>query len=260
MKYFFILSLFVSSNLALGKGLNRAYGHNVSHTDFFPRETCEVGIKVMACGQKDWAIASSPFLWADYSMANFYFVKRLDHDLSGDISTFQASYIKTFNDESDPYAAAPYLRKNSTYQQESVQLYHIYSTEVTDNYRLHFNTSLYYFFKGTHPFSIRRPTVKKRKYQLNLTVLQEVQMTDHMGILTEFGMLHLTANYPRFHTGVSIYHRKVHWLFQVGFSMTATLKGLFVGGETTARNDYQQELRTRTAGYDGELDSGKNQK
>jgi hypothetical protein len=236
---------------------NKPFGHNISHTDYFPEKTCSAGLQVVACGAETWAIGTSPFLIGIYNMANVYFIKRLDREITGNKKTIQLAYFDTFNETDNISTVNPAFRLNSTYQQKSVMAYYIYSQDIRDNYRLHWNTSISYFFDEKYPFSIRRPTFYRRKYQLNLTTLHEVKMTEYMGIQGELGMIHLEDRYPRLHTGASLFFKSKHWLVQFGFTLTGTLDGLFVSPDQPTRADYQQELRSRTSGYNGPFDKDK---
>jgi hypothetical protein len=251
------LPFFTNVSLASFYDENRPFGHNLSHTDYFPKNSCSVGLQVVACGNSRWAAGTSPFLLGMYNMANIYFLSRLGREINGNKKTLQLAYFKTYNEENRIYPGRPSRRLNSSYQQHSVMAYYIYSQNVRDNYRLHWNVSASYFMDDKHPFSLRRPTYYRRPYQLNLTTLHEVQMTEYMGIQGELGFMHLEDKYPRFHGGASLYFKSKRWLFQFGFTLTSTLDGMFVNPEQPNRFDYQQELRMRTNGYDDPFDKDK---
>lgn len=236
---------------------NRPFGHNLSHTDFFPKKSCSVGLQVVACGRETWAVGTSPFLIGIYNMTNIYFLTRIGREINGNKKTLQMAFFDTFSEENKIDPNRPTRRLNSHYQQQSVMAYYIYSQNVRDNYRLHWNTSVSYFFDDTHPFSLRRPTYHRRKYQLNFTTLHEIQATEYMGIQGELGFMHLEDRYPRFHGGASLYFKGKHWLVQFGFTLTSTVDGLFVNPEQPNRFDYQQELRMRTNGYNDPFDKNK---
>lgn len=255
--YFLLINLFVSTTKASFHDENRPFGHNLSHTDFFPKNTCSVGLQVLACGKDSWAVGTSPMLVGVYNMANVWFIKRLGREINGNKKSLQFAYFKTFNEKTLLDPNIPTRRRNSHYVQESVMAYYIYSQNVRDNYRLHWNTSVSYYFTETHPFSLRRPTFHRRPYQLNFTTLHEVQMTEFMGIQGELGLMHLEDRYPRFHGGASLYFKGKKWLVQFGFTLTSTLDGMFVNPEEPNRFDYQQELRLMTNGYDDPFDKNK---
>ncbi len=257
-KFTLLLLFIVSTSTFSGfHEKNRPYGHNISHTDYFPEKSCSVGLQVLACGAETWAIGTSPFLIGIYNMANIYFIKRLDREITGNKKTIQLAYFDTFNETDQISKNNPKFRLNTTYQQKSVMAYYIYSQDIRPNYRLHWNTSASYFFDEKHPFSIRRPTYYRRQYQLNFTTLHEVKMTEYLGIQGELGVIHLEDRYPRFHTGASLFYKSKHWLVQLGFTLTGTIDGLFVSPDQPSRHDYQQELRSRTSGYDGPFDKDK---
>jgi len=235
----------------------RPFGHNLSHTDYFPKKACSAGLQAVICGRETWAAGTSPFLIGVYNMANIYFVSRLGREINGNKKTLQLAFHDTFGEKDQISRINPNNRLNSLYQQTSAAAYYIYSQNIRDNYRLHWNTSLYYYFDGKHPFSLRRPTIRKRKYQINFSTLHEVQMTETMGIQGEVGFLHLEARYPRVHTGASLYFRGKRWLVQLCFFLTSTIDGLFVNAEQPNRFDYQQELRFRTKGFDEDFDKDK---
>lgn len=253
----FIFALFCSSVQAGFHEKNRPFGHNLSHTDFFPKKGCSIGFQAMVCGRETWAAGTSPFLISVYNMANVYFLTRLGREINGNKKTLQIAYFDTFGEEDIISRNNPANRLNSTYQQKAIWAYYIYSQDVQDNYRLHWNTSVAYYFDDKHPFSLRRPTIRKRKYQLNFTTLHEVKMTEYMGIQGEVGFIHLEDSYPRVHTGASLFFRNKRWLVQFGFSLTSTWDGLFVSPEEPNRFDYQQELRQTSAGFNQDFDPTK---
>lgn len=253
-----LLTLSLTPNVWAGfHGKNRPFGHNLSHTDFFPKKGCSVGLQAVVCGRETWAAGTSPFLLSIYNMANVYFLTRLGREINGNKKTLQLAYFKTFNEGDRISQVDPTKRLNSTYQQHSLMAYYIYSQDVRDNYRLHWNTTVSYFFDDKHPFSLRRPTARRRKYQLNFTTLHEVKMTEYMGIQGELGFVHIEDSYPRFHTGASLFFRGKRWLVQFGFSLTSTWDGLFVSPEEPNRFDYQQELRFTRDGYNQTFDDTK---
>lgn len=254
---FIFVFLFSYSSFAGFHEKNRPFGHNLSHTDFLPKETCSVGFQIIACGRETWAVGTSPFLLSIYNMANVYMIKRLGREINGNKKTLQLAYYKTFNEKDDIPFEGSTVRVNSTYQQEAVWAYYIYSQDIRDNYRLHWNTSVGYYMDDKYPFSLRRPTYYRRKYQINISTLHEVKMTDFMGIQGEVGALHLEDKYPRLHAGASLYFKGKRWLVQFGFSLTGTLDGMFVSPDQPTRDDYQQELRSRVSGYDGPFDKDK---
>jgi hypothetical protein len=256
-KYLLFFSLFMSSSWGGFHEKNRPFGHNLSHTDYFPENSCSVGLQVVACGKKRWAIGTSPFLISIYNMNNIYFLTRLGREINGNKKTLQVAYFNTFSEEDIDNPNNSSRRLNSKYQQHSVMAYYIYSQNVRDNYRLHWNTSVSYFFDDKQPFSLRRPTYHRRKYQLNFTTLHEVKMTEFMGIQGELGMIHLEDRYPRVHTGASLFFKSKHWLFQLGFTLTSTPDGLFVNPVEPNRFDYQQELRLNKNGYNDPFDKNK---
>lgn len=254
---FLLIVLFCSSVQAGFHEKNRPFGHNLSHTDFFPKRGCSVGFQAVVCGRDTWAAGVSPFLVSVYNMANFYFMTRLGREINGNKKTLQIAYFDTFGEKDIVSRINPANRLNSSYQQKAVWAYYIYSQDIKDNYRLHWNTSVGYYFDDKHPFSLRRPTLRKRKYQLNFTTLHEVKMTEYMGIQGEIGFIHIEDRYPRVHTGASLYFRNKRWLVQFGFSLTATWDGLFVSPEEPNRFDYQQELRMTSAGFNQDFDPTK---
>ena len=135
--------------------------------------------------------------------------------------------------------------------------YYIYSQNIRENYRLHWNASLSYFFDDKYPFSIRRPTFYGRKYQINLTTLHEVKISERVGIQGEIGVIHVEDRYPKIHTGASLFIKTKRWLFQIGLTLTGTVDGLFVNPDQPTRDDYQQELRVLRDGHNGPLDKNK---
>lgn len=258
IKYFTFLIFVVTFHARAGfHEANRPFGHNLSHTDYFPKKSCSVGVQVIACGRENWAIGTSPFLISIYNMNNLYFIRRLGREINGNKKTLQVAFFDTFSEEDRISTVNPNARLNSSYQQTSAMAYYIYSQNIRDNYRLHWNTTVSYFFDDKYPFSLRRPTIRRRKYQLNFTTLHEVKMTEYMGIQGEVGLIHLEDLYPRLHTGASLFFKSQRWLFQIGFTLTSTMDGLFVNAMEPNRFDYQQELRIDSRGYEGPFDKNK---
>ncbi len=245
-----VLVIFTFQDTAFSQE-NKSFGHNVSHNTYIPQDNCTMGVQLVGCGWSDTQIVvgTSPFLLIWYNMFNLYLGKSfktsetLEH-------AFQLSYFETYSDdiEEDPYYVD--YRLNNDYRQQSTMFYYILGKEVSSFYKFYLNVSFYYYFKGSHPFSIRRPTLENRPSQYNLTTLHELHIDERNYFQLELGILHLRAIYPYVHSGASFVHSTKHWLFQFGVSVTSTFSSL-TRASRDDREDYASILFERRKGYDG---------
>ena len=251
-----LVVIFAFQNTAFSQE-NKSFGHNVSHNTFVPEDTCTIGIQLVGCGRSkpQVVVGTSPFLLIWYNMLNLYLGKSFKSSESLEHS-FQFSYFKTYSDdiEQDPL----YLdyRLNDGYRQESTMLYYILAKEINSFYKFYLNLSFYYYFIGSHPFSIRRPTLGNRPSQYNITSLHELHIDERNYFQFELGVLHLRAVYPYIHSGASFVHSAKHWLFQFGLSVTSTFSSLTKAGRED-REDYASILFERKKGYNDRMDRNK---
>lgn len=240
---FFILSSF--SSIASNLNNVETFGHNLSHTDRnLPDNSCTAGIQIVACGNKDFLIGTSPFLFEGYNMMNLYIRanikrgKKVNHSL-------ELALFDTYDENID------------NYKMKAVWGYYITTFKVSNNYKMHLNTILGYYMDDTYPFSLRRPTIKKSPYQLNISTLHEGILSEHISLLGELGIIHLTDTYPRLHTGFSLVFKSKQMLVQVGLSMSSTFYALDPDANSFSRHDYQRELISTYKGYNSQIDPEK---
>lgn len=244
MKYIIILSFLLLLPFSSFSS-TRSFGHNVAQTDYMLKnKTCSLGLQVLACRVSKVAFAVSPFLLKFYNMNNV-FVKYRFHESDKFNHTAQVSYFNTFNKRTN----GGYL-----YDMEAVFGNYIITYKYSPNFTFHLNTILNYYMNDEFPFSIRRPTLKRNKAQLNISALFESRLTKRLYLLGEVGLLHVLDSYPRLHTGASLGYSLDSFYFQFGFNMTSTASGLFVSPGQSQRNDYQQELLRDGAGYSTDMD------
>jgi len=248
-----VLFIFTFQNAAYSQE-NKSFGHNVSHNTFIPEDNCTVGIQLVGCGWSDpqFVVGTSPFLLIWYNMFNFYLGKSFKTSETVE-HAFQLSYFETFSDdiEEDPYYVD--YRLNNDYRQQSTMFYYIFGKKLSSFYKFYLNFSFYYYFKGSHPFSIRRPTLENRPSQYNVTTLHELHIDERNYFQFELGVLHLRAIYPYIHSGASFVHWTKHWLFQFGISVTSTFSSL-TRASRDDREDYARILFERRKGYNERVD------
>ncbi len=232
----------------------RPLGHSFSHTDYLADgHKATAGLQALGIPFPNMLLATSPYLLYEYNMWNLYFRRRVKEGERW-IQTIEVAYFKGDRSISarskDRYALG-------YYSMEAFWGYYIWTLKLPNKNKLHINTNLNYYSTDKFPFSLHRPTMDRSPFQLNQSVLLEAHLTDSVSLLSELGLLHLNDEYPRVQAGASIFKAFTHWTLQVGFSMTATIDGLFVDHTNQARQDYQQELRWRPEGFYGPLERQK---
>lgn len=234
--FFIIRAVFALENVG-------SLGHNVSHTDYMlGKDTCTIGIQFVGCRAWNFALGSSPLLYVNYNTNNVFtrttLTKKGPHT-----HTFESAYFKTFNDQNSTQLS------HAPYHYEAIFAYYIYSFKYDSNVKVHFNTIYNYYINDKYPFSIRRPTVKRSPHQVNIASLIESSVTERIFVLSEFGFLHVTDTYPRLHAGSSLGYRNDVIYMHLGFTMTGTLRGIFVNNQNPNRFDLQQSAFNRRNGY-----------
>jgi hypothetical protein len=234
----------------------RPFGHNVSQTDYLPENTCSIGSQIALCSNGEWGVGTVPFLLTTYNMNSVVVRKRFQQN-EKTTHSIQAAYFKTIEQEKETYEDEwGQFEFTPGYDQEAYWLTYIYSHQYSPTYRMHLNVSGQNYTYDRQPFSLRRPTVSRNPFQLNITSLHEGMLTKRFGIMGEFGALHLTDKYPRIHTGASLFYKRGGFYAQVGFSMTSTYISLFEG-RRAGRIDYQAELQSYEEGFNQPMDEEK---
>ncbi len=226
-------------------------GHNVSATsDALPKGNCVLGLDIAACGVSDRiSVGTSIWMLMDYNMNSLAVRGLLSEDAEGNKWALQTSYFKTYRPRNYTYDAREPL---TTYQMEALWIMLIRTVSVNDHYRMHFNFHSNYYFDEKMPFSLRRPYVAQTPYQFNLTVLNELSMTEHWILLAEGGLLDFARAPLHFHVGTSVGRVTDTWSFHFGFSMTGSRDSVFA---PTTRSDYQEDLRAhQPEGYNSPRD------
>lgn len=226
-------------------------GHNLTITsDTLPAGHCSIGIPVTACGITDGiSLGVSPWMYLDYYMWGVAARVLLDEDPDQNRFALQANYFKTYKDRED----AGNIPALSHYQMEAVWLMLIRTWNISPTYRLHLNTHLNYYFDEKLPFSLRRPYLKPTPWQVNLSLLHEVNLAAGWFIYGEMGLIDILRDPIHIHGGASLGKVFGGLSVRAGFSLTGTGSALF---SPTARRDYQQSLRfSSLSGYEAEKDA-----
>lgn len=233
-------------------------GHNLTMTTaVFQRGECTIGLQTVACGILDpLSIGTSPWMWSDYRMANVA-VRWSPSEINDEKRwALQAIYFKTTSPKREPAGMTSDgtipPRSGQDYQMEAAWFEIARSQRFAPHFQLHGNLHLNYYFDQTMPFSLRRPSLKKDPWQINLSSLMEIELVGGFYLLAEIGLLDLNETYPHLHTGASLGYSRGRFDVHVGFSMTSTFYALF---HPVERVDYQQTLRTsQWNGYNSDLD------
>lgn len=239
-------------------------GQNLSITTETLRQGhCSIGLQLVGCGLTDrLTFGTSPWMWDDYQMANIGF--RQAFDVAADERwAVQAIYFKTTAPERAQAAPdiipldsfeqpASQTPVSGTYEMEAYWLIVARTKIMSPSYRLHLNGHLNYYVDETMPFSLRRPSLTKSPWQVNLTMLHELKLVDTWSLWGELGVLDLLRDPMRVHTGASLAKSWGSLSGHIGFTLTSTPEALF---SPLSRVDYQQILRFSSwKGYDRELD------
>lgn len=234
----------------------RSFGHNLSHTNYIlEKEKCTFGLQVIGCKIKKSFLGISPFLYAFYNMHNLYY--RLNLNSNGTYrNSIELAYFKTFDDDERPKESSSIFDK--IYKMEAVWIYYIFTFNISNGYKLHLNTIGNYYSDDERPFSLRRPTIERNPFQLNISSLHEINLSKHFDLLAEIGALHVLDEYPRVHMGTSFLYKNGKFSAQLGFTFSTTLNGLIIDSANPIRRDLQQFLIYQEAGYKSEYTTREN--
>lgn len=220
-------------------------GHNLSSTsEVLPASHCTAGLQVFACGLSDkTTIGSSTWMLTDYQMYTGALRHLFSTDETGNRFAGQVSYFQTYTKRRDD---------NYNYEMKSLWAEGIRTWQLKDDYRLHLNGHINYYFDDRMPFSLRRPAYHRSPWQVNLTALHEISLVSDWYIFGEIGLLDMFNAPLHTHSGVSIGRAGTWYSWHIGYSLSSTLLALF---SPRSRNDYQQQiLSTPGATYDSQLD------
>lgn len=226
-------------------------GHNLTATsDLLKPGSCAVGIDIAACGvNKKFTLGTSTWLLKDYNMLSVAGRFFLDQDSKHNRWGLQLNYFKTFN---NPNVVNGEYKRLGNYQMESFWLMLVRTLNIAKHFRMHLNFHVNYYWDQKYPFSLRRPSMNKTPWQLNATMLNEIDLIDGWFVFFEMGLLDFTRNPLHVHGGSSIGKVWDNFSFHIGASLTTAVEAL---DKPTVRNDYQQRLRGTREGYNGDLDS-----
>ena len=232
------------------------FGHNFSSTSYvLPKDECTVGLQVIGCGvSDDVALALSPWLFSSYNMANFFVRSRFDQTPKSE-STIEAAYFKTFGSDRgggadyDEFGQYHTYYGEKDYQMEAFWLRGIYGQRINDHFASHLNLNFQYYLDDRRPFSLRRPSMRHNRAQLNVTDLMETQLVGSFYLVGEIGVADLISNLPHLVVGSSLQWRALNWMAHMGFSMNGSADSLFVGD----RFDAQRRLHDTVRSYDDTL-------
>lgn len=221
-------------------------GHNLTVTsDTLPAGHCSIGIPVTACGITDeFSLGISPWMYFDYNMWGVAARVLVSEDEEKNRFALQANYFKTYKTRED--TANPIAL--NYYQMEALWLMMIRTWNVSPHYRLHLNAHLNHYLDEKLPFSLRRPYMKPSPWQVNFSLLHEVDLAAGWFIYGEMGLLDLLRDPIHIHGGASLGKTFGGLSVRAGFSLTGTGSALF---SPTSRRDYQQTLRfSSISGYE----------
>lgn len=220
------------------------FGHNMSSTSYMLRPGhCTIGIQALACGiTEKWNLGTSPWLFHDYNMYSAIMRFQIGSHDAEQQKAIQVGYFKTFpsGDES-----------RRDYEMEAGWATYVHTFFVNDHYSAHLNGQVMYYWNDEFPFSMRRPWPEKRPVQLNLTVLNEVQMSSGWYVNAEVGVVGVYQSHPQILLAMTIEYRTSRWLFHGGFSQIGTPQAY---GAPTRRADYQQWLGWSEDGFHGGIE------
>ncbi len=222
----------------------RPFGHNISSTSYvLDRGQCTLGlVQAVACGVTDrLSIGTSP--WLDYSYNMYSALMRLQ---VGDPTqetrqAIQFAYIKN------------YLQALGYYEMEMGWVTYVKTYFIEPGFVIHLNLQGMYYWDDAYPFSLRRPWVDRRPFQLNSSILNEIHLSGRWYVNAETGFLGLIQSNPNIIFALSFEYRTNHWLAHFGASQTGTLTAF---ASPTDRFDVQQKLRRERESYKDYVDQG----
>lgn len=222
-------------------------GHNLTATsDVLDGKTCSLGLQVLACrvGART-ALGLSPWMLTNYRMYAVALRHVFSEDGEGNRWGGQVSYYQTWTKRGP---------NDINYEMTALWLQGIRTYQVRDDYRLHLNVDVNYYFDDTMPFSLRRPSLTRSPWQFNVTSLHQVALTKGWFILGELGLLDVFRKPLHTHSGVSIGWENSWLSWHLGYSVSASLEAFF---NPTYRIDYQQVLLAYPgATFHDQLDPG----
>ena len=217
-------------------------GHNLTATsDILENKRCSFGLQVFACrvGART-AIGTSPWMLSDYKMYSLAIRHLISEDADGNRWAVQGTYFQTQVTTNLPMW-------DQHYDMTAIWLQGIRTYRIRNDYRLHLNADVNYYFRERMPFSLRRPGFTKSPWQINLSSLHQVALSHGWFILGELGALDIFRKPFHTHAGSSIGWESSWFSFHLGFSFTSSLEALF----NPDRVDAQQQLRAFSSeGFD----------
>ena len=232
------------------------FGHNLSATSYLlEKNECTIGAQVIGCGVADnFALMTSPWLFTSYNMANFFARYRLEKKAKSE-TTVELAYFKTYGSDLGSGASYDELGKyheyygEKDYQMEAFWLRWIRGERINSHFASHLNVNLQYYIDDRRPFSLRRPSARHHREQLDVSDLLEAHLVSSAYLVGEVGAMDVISNLPHLIVGSSLQWRAVNWMAHLGFSINGSSSSLFVGD----RFDGQRKLHDSVRSYDENL-------
>jgi len=241
-----------------------AFGHNFSSTSYtLDQGECTFGLQVIGCGvSEDLSLGTSPWLYSDYNMLSLFARAGWRHNAQRR-QALQLSYFKTFQQKG--FVQNGYYDANNMWHDYAITndyIMHAVFLQWIDSWTLspyavnHFNVSVQHYIDDRRPFSLRRPSMRPHKTQLNLTTLLETHVVGPLFLMSELGVLNVGATQFHLMAGTSAQLRGNRWMAHLGFSINGTLNGF----RSTDRFDAQKAILTTGSDYSRDWPASYNEK
>jgi hypothetical protein len=190
-------------------------GHNLTPTTYgLSKGGVTAGTYALAYGLSDqWTIATSPWLIVNYNMATV--ITRITTAPGEQLprAALEVSYFKTI----------PMLWNR--YTQESLFIRATGSFSLGPSHVMHLSAGYQYFFDYARPFSLRLvpPWDTETPQTLSASTLQEIHLSDHLGVFLEAGLLGVNYLHPYLHLGASFFWKWDWGLLQAGLSRSSLM-------------------------------------
>jgi len=184
-------------------------GHNLTPTSYTLKQgQGAFGTYAIGYGFTDFLmIATSPFIWFGYNMANVAVRAGADVDSTLiDRIGVETIYFNTFN------------MQWMHYSQESIFIRATLTKQVASGYTVHGNFGFQYFMNSSHPFSLRPNPFENNPVTMNVGILHEINIGARTGFLAETAILGLNYKLPYAHLGLSFFWKNSTFAIQLGAS------------------------------------------
>lgn len=188
-------------------------GHNLTPTSYtLPAGETTVGTYAVGVGVTDnFMLATSPFIWLGYNMANIGGRVAVQTDSFIDRICLEGLYFNTLQ------------MSFANYEQESLFGRLTATSHLGRTYRVHMTFGYQYFFNDAHPFSLRPNPFTRDPITISVGALHEFRFSEKFGILAETAILGLNYMLPYGHFGLSAFWKSKALTIQAGLS--ASIRG-----------------------------------